>query len=50
MRLDGREEVEQESLFKELGERFRDVRTGPDGAIFLLTDAEEGQVIRVYRE
>ncbi|SDR69469.1 Glucose/arabinose dehydrogenase, beta-propeller fold [Halopseudomonas xinjiangensis] len=50
VRLDGREEVEQESLFKELGERFRDVRTGPDGAIFLLTDAEEGQVIRVYRE
>lgn len=37
----------QEVLFKELGERIRDVRTGPDGAIYLLTDSPAGRVLRV---
>lgn len=50
VRLDGRKEVEQESLFEEIGARFRDVRTGPDGAVYLLTDAENGQVIRIHRD
>ena len=51
VRLGGSEEVEQQALFGELGVRIRDVRTGPDGAIYLLTDAaEDGQVIRVFRE
>lgn len=37
----------QEGLFQELGERIRDVRAGPDGAIYLLTDNPEGRVLRV---
>ncbi len=37
----------QEVLFQELGERIRDVRTGPDGALYLLTDSPEGRVLRV---
>jgi aldose sugar dehydrogenase len=37
----------QEVLFKELGERIRDVRAGPDGAIYLLTDSPDGRVLRV---
>jgi glucose/arabinose dehydrogenase len=37
----------QEILFQELGERIRDVRAGPDGAIFLLTDNPDGRVLRV---
>lgn len=37
----------QEVLFRELGERIRDVRTGPDGAVYLLTDSPQGQVLRV---
>ncbi|WP_295857077.1 PQQ-dependent sugar dehydrogenase [uncultured Xylophilus sp.] len=37
----------QEILFRELGERLRDVRAGPDGALYLLTDAEQGRVLRV---
>lgn len=45
--LDGNEVVAQETLFDELGSRFRDVRTGPDGALYLLTDAAAGQVLRV---
>lgn len=47
--LEGTEVVEQQPLFVELDERFRDVRTGPDGAVYLLTDKEEGQVLRVTR-
>jgi len=39
--------VDMETLFDELGERIRDVRTGPDGAVFLLTDSQDGRVIRV---
>jgi aldose sugar dehydrogenase len=37
----------QERLFQELGERIRDVRAGPDGAIYLLTDNPNGRVLRV---
>jgi glucose/arabinose dehydrogenase len=37
----------QDVLFKELGERVRDVRTGPDGALYLLTDSAQGRVLRV---
>jgi glucose/arabinose dehydrogenase len=37
----------QEILFQELGERIRDVRAGPDGAIYLLTDSADGRVLRV---
>jgi aldose sugar dehydrogenase len=34
-------------LFQELGERLRDVRVGPDGALYLLSDSAEGRVLRV---
>ncbi|MDM7942266.1 MAG: PQQ-dependent sugar dehydrogenase [Hydrogenophaga sp.] len=37
----------QDILFQELGERIRDVRAGPDGAIYLLTDSPDGRVLRV---
>lgn len=39
--------VSQELLFEDLGERMRDVRTGPDGALYLLTDSSDGRVLRV---
>lgn len=39
--------VGQEILFQELNARIRDVRVGPDGYLYLLTDAADGQVIRV---
>ncbi len=38
---------EQEILFAELDVRLRDVREGPDGALYLLTDSAEGRVLRV---
>ena len=39
----GKEEI----LFMELGARMRDVRSGPDGALYLLTDDKDGAVLRV---
>ena len=37
----------QEKLFTELEARIRDVRTGPDGALYFVTDASEGKFYRV---
>ena len=37
----------QEIMFTELKQRIREVRAGPDGYLYLLTDSEEGQVLRV---
>jgi len=45
--LDGSEVVGQHRMFEEIGERIRDVRTGPDGRLYILTDSPEGRVIRV---
>lgn len=38
---------EKEMLFSELGERIRTVKTGPEGALYLLTDSAQGKVLRV---
>ena len=37
----------EERLLTTMGERIRDVRQGPDGYLYLLTDAQEGKVLRV---
>ena len=37
----------EERYLADLGERIRDVRQAPDGAIYLLTDASDGRVLRV---
>jgi glucose/arabinose dehydrogenase len=36
-----------ERLLTDLGERIRDVRQGPDGALYLLTDSDDGKVLRL---
>lgn len=41
------EPLEQEVMFREIKQRMRDVRTGPDGALYLLTDESKGQVLRI---
>jgi aldose sugar dehydrogenase len=38
---------EPEHMLRDLGQRWRDVRTGPDGAIYLLTDMTDGAVLRM---
>jgi len=45
--LEDGEVAGQETLFTELDVRLRDVRTGPDGALYLLTDDSDGKVLRV---
>ncbi len=45
--MDGGAVVAQQVLFDDLGERIRDVRVGPDGALYLLTDSPSGKVVRV---
>jgi glucose/arabinose dehydrogenase len=47
--LDGRKVVAQEQLLASLQKRIRDVRQGPDGWIYLVTDGVEGQIIRLER-
>ena len=41
------EAMEEERLLADTGLRFRDVRTGPDGLIYLLTDASNGKLLRI---
>lgn len=45
--LDNGTVVGQEVLFDDLGERMRDIRTGPDGALYVLTDSANGRVLRI---
>ena len=45
--LDGDRVVAEERLLQDRGKRIRDVRQGPDGALYVLTDEDDGQVIRV---
>ena len=37
----------QVKLLDVLGERLRDVRVGPDGALYLLTDSDNGRLLRL---
>ncbi|UJR54213.1 PQQ-dependent sugar dehydrogenase [Dickeya zeae] len=45
--LEGDRIVSQERLLTELGERIRDVRVGPDGYLYVLTDQDNGKLLKV---
>jgi glucose/arabinose dehydrogenase len=45
--LEGERIVREERLFNGVLGRIRDVRQGPDGLLYLLTDAQDGQLIRL---
>jgi glucose/arabinose dehydrogenase len=47
LELDGDKVVREERLFADLGERVRDVRQGPDGLLYLLTDQPDGRLLRL---
>jgi glucose/arabinose dehydrogenase len=47
LQMNGVKVVGQTSLFKELEQRIRDVRVHPDGSIYILTDSENGKVLRI---
>ena len=41
------EEVRRESLLTELHQRIRDVREGPDGLLYVVTDEDDGALLRI---
>jgi aldose sugar dehydrogenase len=45
--LNGNAVTSEERLLQNLHERIRDVRQGPDGALWLLTDSSNGRLLRV---
>jgi glucose/arabinose dehydrogenase len=47
LQLDGDKVVHKERLLEQLNQRIRDVRTGPDGLLYVLTDSPKGQLICV---
>jgi glucose/arabinose dehydrogenase len=45
--FDGDNIVVAEKLLGDQGKRIRDVRSGPDGALWVLTDENDGEVLRI---
>jgi glucose/arabinose dehydrogenase len=44
---DKMEELRRESLLVDLRQRIRDIRQGPDGLLYVLTDEKEGALLRI---
>ena len=44
---DKMEELRREALLRDLRQRIRDVRQGPDGLLYVVTDEKEGAVLRI---
>jgi aldose sugar dehydrogenase len=44
---DKTEEVRRESMLRELRQRIREVREGPDGFLYVLTDHDDGALLRI---
>ena len=47
LQLDGDRIVSEERLLDELGARIRDVRAGGDGNLYVLTDEDDGKLLRI---
>lgn len=47
LQLQGDQVVHEECLLQDRGWRIRDVRQGPDGFLYLLTDAPDGKLVRL---
>ena len=47
LQLNGNAVTSEERLLQNLNERIRDVRQGPDGALWLLTDSSAGRLLRI---
>ena len=45
--VDGNTITGEQRMFKDAFGRIRDVRIGPDGGIWLLSDATKGQLVRI---
>jgi glucose/arabinose dehydrogenase len=47
LELEGNKIVHEERLLRDLGRRIRDVEQGPDGALYVLTDESNGEILRL---
>ena len=47
LKLDGEKVIKEERMLKGTFGRIRDVRAGPDGLLYLLTDESDGKLIRL---
>jgi glucose/arabinose dehydrogenase len=47
LQLDGNRVVSEERLLVDLGKRIRDVRVGADGNVYVLTDEDDGALLRL---
>ena len=47
LKIKDAKDTKEERLLQGLNERIRDVRQGPDGALYLLTDNSAGRILRV---
>jgi glucose/arabinose dehydrogenase len=47
LELDGEKVTKEERLLQDMRQRIRDVRAGPDGALWLLTDSPKGALLRL---
>ena len=45
--LDGERVTGEDRLLVDLGERIREVEVGPDGAIYVATDSEQGKILKL---
>ena len=41
------EEIRRERLLGDLHQRIRDVRQGPDGLLYVITDEDDGALLRI---
>ncbi len=41
------EELRRETLLADLGQRIRDVQQGPDGLLYVVTDEDQGAILRI---
>ncbi|MBD9661210.1 MULTISPECIES: PQQ-dependent sugar dehydrogenase [Pantoea] len=47
LQVNGEKVVEEQRLLENRGERIRDVRQGPDGYLYVLTDESNGKLLKV---
>jgi glucose/arabinose dehydrogenase len=47
LKVDGEKVVTEERMLRDALGRIRDVRAGPDGYLYLLTDSSDGALVRL---
>ena len=47
IKIENGKAVAETSVFTEIAARIRDIRVGPDGYLYILTDSDNGKVLRV---